>query len=44
LPADGLRYRVRVMARRYLSEVRDDYVSRHRYLYALALLLMQLFE
>ena len=44
LPADGLRYRVRVMARRYLSEVRDDYVSRHRYLYTLALLLMQLFE
>jgi hypothetical protein len=43
-PADGLRYRARVLARRYLSEVRDDYLSRHRYLYAFALLLLQLFE
>lgn len=32
LAADGLRYRTRVLARRYLSEVRDDYVSRHPYL------------
>jgi len=31
LPADSLRYRGRVLARRYLSEMRDDYVSRNRY-------------
>ncbi|HVQ12033.1 MAG TPA: hypothetical protein VMS40_00465, partial [Vicinamibacterales bacterium] len=31
LPAESLRYRGRVLARRYLSEMRDDYVSRNRY-------------
>jgi hypothetical protein len=31
LPTESLRYRGRVLARRYLSEVRDDYVSRNRY-------------
>jgi hypothetical protein len=43
LPADGLRYRLRVLARRYLSEVRDDYVSRYRYLQSCALVMMKLF-
>lgn len=31
LPAESLRYRGRVLARRYLSEMRDDYVSRNRH-------------
>jgi hypothetical protein len=44
LAAEGLRYRARVLARRYLSEVRDDYISRYRYLYTCALLLLRLFE
>ena len=42
LAADGLRYRTRVLARRYLSEVRDDYVSRHPYLNDYAHRLMRL--
>jgi hypothetical protein len=31
LPAESLRYRGRVLVRRYLSEMRDDYVSRNRH-------------
>jgi hypothetical protein len=31
LPTESLRYRGHVLARRYLSEMRDDYVSRNRY-------------
>jgi hypothetical protein len=42
LTADGLRYRTSVLARRYLSEVRDDYVCRSPYLYSYAHRLMQL--
>ena len=42
LPPDGLRYRTRVLARRYLSEVRDDYVCRNQYLYDCANRLMRL--
>lgn len=43
LGADGLRYRIRVLARRYLSELRDDYVSRHEYLQRCAQRLVRLF-
>src|SRR5262249_49579462 len=39
---DGLRYRTRVLARRYLSEIRDDYVCRNQYLYDCAHRLMRL--
>jgi hypothetical protein len=42
LTSDGLPYRTRVLARRYLSEVRDDYVSRNQYLHDCAHRLMRL--
>lgn len=42
LTPDGLPYRTRVFARRYLSELRDDYVCRNQYLYDRAHQLMRL--